>query len=567
MKKYRSLMEILIIVAFLWIGSPCAAQTASTDPAAAAPVKVMAADAGYLENITFDKLRGKERVVLMLSRQSGATVEDQGEKSITVKIENLFIPQDLRRAMGEGSLDNLIRVVPAQRTANGKPLAQIDMELNSRIPYSVRQDGHNVIIDFNVDSLSEKPARVSAGDKPSPPEQAQVKAAAPAQKPPVPPTYAGRLVSLDFQGANIKSVLQLLAEESGVNIVSGDDVKGNVTVSMKKVPWEKALDTVLAINDMTRLQEGNIIRVITKTKLSDLQKRADDDAKRERSATEDKEKQEQLKKAESGKLQQVSIEAKIVEASTTFIRKLGVQWGGDYTGSLRAAKGAYPYAIGIGTNPAITSTSTLPIGGGIGLTGTGAAVNLPAAIAAPSIGLVIGGANAVLSAQLSAMETTSEGKIISTPRVVIMEGEKAIIKQGEEIPVVTPASANSPATTTYRPAELKLEVTPKITNDGRISMTISAINNRPNRAEKDPATGNMPIFTNQVDSKVVIRDGDTIVIGGVLKSEESNVDAGVPWFYKVPVLGWLFKQENIERAKRELLIFVTPKIVKTAQAS
>jgi len=98
-------------------------------------------------------------------------------------------------------------------------------------------------------------------------------------------------------------------------------------------------------------------------------------------------------------------------------------------------------------------------------------------------------------------------------------------------------------------------------------MTISAMNNRPNRAEKDIATGNMPIFTNQVDSKVVIMDGDTIVIGGVMKSEESNVDVGVPWIYKVPVLGWLFKQENIERTKRELLIFVTPKIVKTAKAS
>jgi type IV pilus assembly protein PilQ len=413
-----------------------------------------------------------------------------------------------------------------------------------------------------VASLPAKPTQAGAGDKPATPKQAQVKAAAPAQKP---PAYAGRVVSLDFQGANIKSVLQLLAEESGVNIVSGDDVKGTVTISMKKVPWEQALDTVLAVNDMTRLQEGNIIRVITKAKLSDLQKRADDDAKRERIATEDKEKQEQLKKAESGKLQQVSIEAKIVEANTTFIRKLGVQWGGDYTGTMRAAKGVYPYGIGVGTNP--SAVNPLTVGSGIGLTGTGAAVNLPAAIAAPSIGLVIGGANAVLSAQLSAMETTSEGRIISTPRVVIMEGEKAIIKQGEEIPVVTPASANSPATTTYRPAELKLEVTPKITADGRISMTISATNNRPNRAEKDLATGNMPIFTNQVDSKVVIRDGDTIVIGGVLKSEESQVDAGVPWIYKVPVLGWLFKQENIERTKRELLIFVTPKIVKTAKAS
>jgi len=266
MKKYRSRMEILIIVGFfLWIGSAGAAQTASTDPVAAETVKVMAADAGYLENITFEKLKGKERVVLMLSRQSGATAEDQGEKAIAVKIENLFIPENLRRAMGEGSLDNLIRVVPAQQTAGGRPQALIGMELNRRVPYSVRQDGHHLIIDFNVASLPAKPAQAGAGNKPATPEQAQVKAAAPAQKPPaqpsaVPPPYAGRLVSLDFQEAGIKSVLQLLAEEGGVNIVSGDDVKGNVTVRLKKIPWEQALDTVLAIHDMTRLQEGDIIQ-------------------------------------------------------------------------------------------------------------------------------------------------------------------------------------------------------------------------------------------------------------------------------------------------------------------
>lgn len=565
MKIYRSLMEILIIVGFfIWIGGTGAAQTASTDPVTAETAKVMAADAGYLENITFEKLKGKERVVLMLSRQSGATAEDRGEKAIAVKIENLFIPQDLRRAMGEGSLDNLIRAVPAQLTAGGRPQALIGMEMNRRVPYSVRQDGHNVIIDFNVASLPARPARTGAGDKPALPEQAQVKAAAPAQKPPAQPK-AGRLVSLDFQDAGIKSVLQLLAEESGVNIVSGDDVKGNITITMKKVPWQQALNTVLAITDMTSLQEGDIVRVITKTKLGERQKRDADDAKRVRTAEEDQEKQEQLKKAETGKLQQVSIEAKIIEANTTFVRKLGVQWGGDYTGTLRAAKGVYPYGVGIGTNP--SATNPLAVGSGIGLTGTGMAVNLPAAIGAPSIGLVIGTANAVLSAQLSALETSAEGRIISTPRVVIMEGEKAIIKQGEEIPVVTPASANSPATTTYKPAELKLEVTPKITVDGRISMTISARNDRPNRAEKDLVTGNMPIFTNQVDSKVVIRDGDTIVIGGVMKAEEAKTDSGVPWIYKVPVLGWLFKQENIERTKRELLIFVTPRIVKTPKAS
>jgi type IV pilus assembly protein PilQ len=564
MKINRSLMEILILVGFfIWIGSASAVQGASSGPVAAKTAKVMEAESGYLENITFEKIKGLERVILMLSRQSGASAEDQGSMTVTVKLENLFVPQNLRRAMGEGSLDNLIRVVPAHRTVKGIPQAVVTMELNKLVPYSVRQDGHNIVIDFNVAAL---PAATIAGNIPAPQQQAALKTAAPEQKTPVQPNtvqppYAGRLVSLDFQEASIKSVLQLLAEEGGVSIVSGDDVKGNVTVSMKRIPWEQALDTILGITGMAKKQQGNIITVLTTKKMYEGEKERKDAEKERREAENSRKNEEQKQKEETGKLQQVSIEARIIEVNTTFVRKLGVQWGGDYTGSLRAAKGVYPYGVGIGTNT--SSTNPLLVGSGIGITETGMAVNLPAAIASPSIGLVIGSANAVLSAQLSALETTGEGKIISTPRIVIMEGEKATIKQGEEIPVVTPASANSPATTTYKPAELKLEVTPKITDDGRISMTISATNNRPNRAEKDPATGNMPIFTNQVDSKVVIRDGDTIVIGGVLKSEEAKTDAGVPWIYKVPVLGWLFKQENIERTKRELLIFVTPKIVKS----
>jgi type IV pilus assembly protein PilQ len=214
-----------------------------------------------------------------------------------------------------------------------------------------------------------------------------------------------------------------------------------------------------------------------------------------------------------------------------------------------------------GTNPLNTVITSLPAG--VGLTSTSLAVNFPATIAAPSIGLVLGSASSVITAQLAALETTSEGKLISTPRVIVMEGEKAIIKQGEEIPVVTPASATNPASTTYKPAELKLEVTPKITEDGRISMTISASNNRAEKDQKDPTTGNMPVATNAIDSKVVVKDGDTIVIGGIIRSEDTISDSGIPWISKIPILGWLFNTDTINKTKRELLIFVTPKIFKT----
>ena len=581
MKNNRPRAGIVMLIGFVMLmGSAGTVKAAPPNPAMTETSKIQENQAGYLENILFEKFKGKERVVLMLSRQSGALAEDQPGNIVLIKMDNLFVPQTLRRPMGEGALDNLIRVVPGQKTTDNSQQAIIRIELNKPVPYRIGQDGHNIVIDFNVASLPEK--ALASGEKFTVKEQQSTESITVAdqktQKLPafrdgsrekaaiVKPSYATRPIYLDVQDASIKSILQLLAEEGGVNIVSGDDIKDQkVTISLKKVPWGQALDTILAINDMTKIQEGDIIKVLTTKRLNEKNLQAEAAEKHQRDATEAREKQEQQKKAESGKLRQISIEAKIVEATSSFVRQLGVQWGGSYTGNLSAAKGVYPYAVGIGTNP--TAANPLQIGNGIGLTSTNLAVNLPAAIAAPSIGLVLGSANAVISAQLQALETTSEGKLISTPRVVIMEGEKAVIKQGEEIPVVTPASATNPASTTYKPAELKLEVTPKITEDGRISMTISVSNNRAEKDQKDLATGNMPVATNAIDSKVVIKDGDTIVIGGIIVSEDTIADSGVPWISKIPILGWLFNTDTINKTKRELLIFVTPRIFKTAGAS
>ncbi|MFA5279531.1 MAG: hypothetical protein WC345_04475, partial [Smithellaceae bacterium] len=138
---------------------------------------------------------------------------------------------------------------------------------------------------------------------------------------------------------------------------------------------------------------------------------------------------------------------------------------------------------------------------------------------------------------------------------------KAIIKQGEEIPYVTPATTTSPATIAFKDALLKLEVKPKITDDNRISMDIKATNDRADYTKALVAGQQMPIIKNEVESKVVVKDGDTVVIGGVAKVDETKITAGVPWFYKIPVLGWLFKTENVDIKKRQLLVFITPKIL------
>jgi len=268
------------------------------------------------------------------------------------------------------------------------------------------------------------------------------------------------------------------------------------------------------------------------------------------------------KNLEMGRLKQLMIEAKILEVTEGFIRNLGVQWGA----GVQLGLANNDYSMGLLGGTGTLTTPITKLNTGVSLTRDALAMSLGTTLA-PTLGIILGGSNAILEARINAMETNSSGRVLSAPRVLTQDTQKAVIEQGEEIPIVTPASANNPATTTYKPATLKLEVTPEIKDDNHILMTIKAKNDRPNKAEKDANTGNMPVYTSSVDSKVVVMDGDTIVIGGILKTEDTkNVD-GVPWLSQIPVLGWLFKYEYVEKTKRELLIFLTPRIVKASDAS
>jgi len=469
-------------------------------------------------------------------------VENQGATDVLVKLENTFVPDSLRKPLvgGEAST-NVLRVEPAAQQSGGKQWTYVTIALKERVPYSIRQEGGNILVDFNVLSLAGAgQAAVASSSAPTEAKAASVN---------------GRQMTIDVQDADIKAVLRLLAEEGKVSIVSGDDVKGTVTLQMKKISWEQALDTILEIKGLGKRQAGNVITVMSLDKIkkdeADVQAR---EALR-RKAEDEKKKIEQALRAEQGGLRQVSIEARIVEATDDFQRKLGVQWGAGVSASV----GAYPFGAMIGTNPSISGVTSLP--GGIGLTNSNLAVNFPTAIAAPSIGLIIGGSQAVLDAQISALESTTNGKLISAPKVTTMENIKASIKQGEEIPYVTRDSQGNPSVN-FKEAVLKLEVTPKITPEGKISMVIKASNDRPNYAQATLLAGNVPIFKSEIDSQVVVSDGGTIVIGGIQKNEDSTAVTGVPWLSKIPIIGWLFKSEDITRNRRQLLIFVTPSVIK-----
>lgn len=357
--------------------------------------------------------------------------------------------------------------------------------------------------------------------------------------------YFGHKVSLDFEDANIKNVFRLLSEVSGVNIVAGEDVKGTITVHIKNVPWDQALETILETNGLGLKRSGNVIAIFPLEKI----KKAEEERLKEDIA--------------QGRKTQISIEAKIVESTTTYSRKLGVQWGGGWKTDagtwLRGGGGLIPMGL-------------TPYPGGIGVVNSGGfgqnyLVNLAHSYAAsPSIGLLVGGSQAVLDAQLTALEGTGDIKIISSPKVTTLDNVKAYIKQGQAIPIITRATTTEPAKVEYKDAVLQLTVTPTITPDGRLSLKILATNDAADYATQTAqGLDNPPINKSEMESTVLVRDGETIVVGGIRKLSETKGESGIPWLNRLPFLGWLFKSENKEKDLREFLIFLTPKIIPDVQ--
>jgi type IV pilus assembly protein PilQ len=568
----KKLPWIVFLIAFVMFFSNVeyagSAPPEVTNPPGVSAPQVQNTDFGYLENITFEKIKGKERITIVVSKQSGVTIEALAGNAVVVKMAKMFVSEELKRPLGEGKLSNVINAVPSQKTIEGQNWALITIALRERVPYSVSQAGQNVVIDFNVSSIEGK--MPAADQKPlETPAEITKKWTKPAEGQIIEKTtgaakYAGRKISLDFQDAPIRAVLRLLAEEGGITIVSGDDVKGNMTVHMKKVPWDQALDTILDVHGLSKKQMGDVISVVTYERMkkdeADRKSGAEDRLKAEILSK----KAEQERLEEKGKLRQVSIEAKIVEATDEFVRNLGVTWGGVYYGKA----GDYSYALTAGTNTVQSRPitwgypSAIPYQTTDGKTIQSAALNYPASVASPTFGLILGGANAVLEAQIQALETTNQGKIISSPKVTTMDNVKATIKQGEEVPYIT-IDKDGNRSITFKEAVLRLDVKPKITPDDTISMEIKATNDFADYSKAAQLNGNPPINKSEVESKIVVQDGDTIVIGGILKTSEQTGETGVPWLSKIPVLGWLFKTESTTKTRRQLMVFITPKIIKS----
>jgi type IV pilus assembly protein PilQ len=442
-------------------------------------------------------------------------------------------------------------------------------------------------------------------------------------------------VSFDFMDADIRNVLRVLTDISGKNIVLSDDVKGKITIKLDNVSWDEAMDIVIRNNDLAKVEEENIIRIVSSKKFLDEK---DKDRKERLEFLKEKEMKQRLEedfvqetvflnyvdvaefekvirgddarkikgllspngtvtpvkwtnsliikdtrenvdevkkriKEHDIKPSQVQIEARIVQAGSEFIRDLGVQWGARYKSTIAGKDveltGGRTGAGSIGTGG---SSSLSPTAGQTGVrVNPGLAfpynVNLPAAVGAGSggvLGIFIGSAADSLNidVQLSALESDGKLKIISHPKVITSDNKPAKINQGKQIPYQTVSQSGTQ--TQFADAVLGLEVTPQVTRDGNVRLKI--------KVTKDSADfNNLTVAGPTIDKReavteVIIRDGETAVIGGIYETTDNTTDSSVPYLSKIPLISWLFKREFKKMEKTELLLFITPTILKNLYA-
>lgn len=430
--------------------------------------------------------------------------------------------------------------------------------------------------------------------------------------------YSGRRIDIDLKDADVHNVLRLLADTGRVNIITADNVQGSVTIRMRNVPWDQALDVVLQAKKLGMERRGNIIRVaplddlereremaiarakqelqlapletrlipVSYAQASNLQARAAELLSGRGSIAVDERTNVMIVRDVAGNLDQVEeltrsldtqtpqvlIEARIVEATSRYLRDVGVQWGGD--ASFSASTGnptglAFPNSIGIagGASDQDTPTAGLsPFQNQV--QNPNFAVNLPAAVGTGSggaLGLTFGSvdSNFNLALRLSAAETSGMLRILSSPRVLTLDNSQARISQGTLIPF-SQVSAQG-VQTTFQEAKLQLLVQPHVTADGSVSMRVKINRDEPD-FNQTSARGDPTILKREAETELLVADGHTAVIGGIFTRNTGRNTDQVPFFGDIPLLGLLFQKRSASDSRGELVIFLTPRIVNRAES-
>ncbi len=569
-------------------------------PQAVSAKKDVRVSPARVEMIDFQIVNGVTRVSVKVA---GNAIVDAPEKTpgfVTLTIKNAALPPKLQHSLETKKfVSPVLRVTPILvKTRKG---ADTKIRIAMRMPatYEYRQEGDMLFIDFknpegmSADSLSPdlqeiRPARtarkpdshlnaelLSHGD-------ATVKSSS-SQK-----IYKGRRVTLEFADAEVRKIFQLLSEVSNKNFVLGDDVTGTISIKLVNVPWDQALDIILDTKGLDKREEGNIVIIKAKGK---FKSQAEEDRELKRAQLKATELETRLftlnyanpddiltqfklmltdgvgasvnKDIRTNKIivndipqaikrmgeilkeldvpeKQVMIEARIVEASSSFVSDLGVNWGihyNDPSGSLIGITGLDTGFGGLTTAPPTTGTGTRS-GGDLGIT----------------FGAL---GDVALSVRLSAAATAGLIKIVSSPKIATLNNKTAKILQGQQIPYV--AATSDKVETKFIEAALSLEVTPHINPDGTISMKIDAKND--SKGETVSGSNAPAINKKEATTEMLLKDGETMVIGGIFQDDDETTDEGVPYFMDIPVVGKLFKKHTKTKNKTELLVFITPRIL------
>jgi type IV pilus assembly protein PilQ len=557
--------------------------------------KVTKPKVSTVEAIDFKDIDGYSRITIKVSGECEVGKPSKVAQGLSLTIDNCRIPRRLQRMLDTSAFAGAVQgVTPFQVKVKGGDSARILVKLRSDAPFDLKQEGDTIHWDIKKPEGSETPELIKSPLVPVAASTQEEKVNAGGEiaaskriieKPGDKKVYAGRKVSLEFSDADIRKIFQLIAEVSNLNFLIADDVSGTISIKLVNVPWDQALDVILETKGLEMKREGNIVQIKPAGKFKTMEQDELEAKKaRERamelhteifdinyagvgdvvtqlnslktaregvSVTQDArtnrvivtdiapalEKMKYLIRSLDTPEKQVMIEARIVEATSTFTRDLGIQWGIHYTDPSASFLGINQLDTGFGG----IVTTTVPAAG---TSGPGAGVGV-------SFGKL--GSDVQLDLRLSAAAVNGQIKIISTPKVVTLNNKAAKISQGQSIPYQTTSAEGTK--TEFVEAALTLEVTPHITADGNIGMKIKASNN-------SAGTGSPPpINKKEATTELQVKNGETTVIGGIYVDSDTEEDRGVPFLQDIPLLGWLFKSNTKTKTKTELLIFITPRIV------
>ena len=562
---------------------------------------------------------GKSRLTVTTDKKIPYNLERKTPKTLLLTLEETIIPPLLLRRLDSTHFEGAVDRVTSGYSSTDKRLS-LAISLRDIVPFHVDQSDSGICIDFGPTPVrhTEKkivPVKlveletVSSADTGVKREVTKASKREPTRIPGLGTgKYKGAPMTMDFVNADVTNILRLIGEVSNLNIIWGPDVKGMVSMRLKNVPWDQSLALLLSNNDLGMRRQGNVIWVTTKAKIQQIEAeerkkveeaeaRLEAERKRKLEAREQAKKLEPLiteyfpvdfsvadeikghislsergsvtvdkrtntiimkdivANIEEGRkiikrfdmpVKQIMIEARIVDAGTDFIRDLGIQWTQDTSYQYRTDTSVDFLANDLTGDTTITA--------GEALYGGAFSTNTPEGWA-PNMDLIVGSltGNALgflsLDARLALAETESQAKIISAPKVIASNGQEASISRGDVI--IIPATEN--VESKELPATLSLTVTPTVSYNDYITLAVDV------RDDQAPTTSR--IVEKTIKTTLLIKSGDTVVIGGIYKEETGESEAGIPYLRNIPFLGWLFKAQSKVLKKTELLIFLTPTVL------